>query len=661
MSEIASAYLTLIPSLRGAKGRIESELSGVSASAGQTAGKRMGGGMVAGLGSSLKGAIGAFGLVLGAQAVAGFLSGAVGAASDLVETGSKVGVVFGSAAGQVQQFASGGAKTLGQTRLAVLDASSTFGVFGKSAGLAGGDLAKFATGFAGLSTDLASFYNTSPEDAVQAIGAALRGESEPIRRFGVLLDDATLRQEALRLGLIKNTKTALTPQQRVLAAQAAIYRQTGDAQGDFARTSGGLANQQRILGAQWEDFKATLGRGLLPVVTTVVSTLNERLFPAMEAIGDVIGPVVGAIGDFFKAGGDGASALAPLVEFFQTRLLPAFSGIYDAVSGLVTTVWPIVSEFAAGMVERFTPLLPAISAVFGTIGSIITGAMDLVATVVTTVTGWIKSAWDQWGAGLMDTVTTVFGAFLGIIQPALDVVRGIIKAVTSAIRGDWSGAWAAIKGVVASAWDLIKATVSGALSIVKQLMSTAWSAIKTVAGTAWAGITTAVSTAVTGLVDFVKGIPGRIVSALGDFGSLLWNKGVDLVSGLIDGIASMGGRLVSWLKQWVLDHIPGPIASILGIASPSKVMAREVGRHIPTGIMAGMDATAPALDRAMRALVQPPSVGSGGLVFAGAGGGGNTYNVAMSVAARDLDEVRKIEAVLSDLPRLARTMVGVRA
>ena len=75
----------------------------------------------------------------------------------------------------------------------------------------------------------------------------MRGEAEPLRQYGVLLDDASLRQAALELGIISTTKNALTPQQKVLAAQALIYQQTGTAQGDFARTSDGLANKTRIL------------------------------------------------------------------------------------------------------------------------------------------------------------------------------------------------------------------------------------------------------------------------------------------------------------------------------------------------------------------------------------------------------------------------------
>jgi hypothetical protein len=197
---------------------------------------------------------------------------AIKAASDFQEATSKVNVVFGRASKSIKDFAKTAAKNLGQSKQSVLDAAGVFGTFGKAAGLAGEDLATFTTDFISLSTDLASFNNTSPEEAVQAIGAALRGESEPLRRYGVLLNDAVLKQEAMTLG-IYDGKGALTAQQKVLAAQAAIYKQTGDAQGDFMRTSDGLANSQRTLGAMLDDVKVKLGDVFLKQTETATQNI----------------------------------------------------------------------------------------------------------------------------------------------------------------------------------------------------------------------------------------------------------------------------------------------------------------------------------------------------------------------------------------------------
>lgn len=191
---------------------------------------------------------------------------AVDAAADMGETLSKAGVLFGDAVGQVEAFAEGAAASLGQSKQEALDAAATFATFGKAAGLTGNELANFSTELTALASDIGSFNNANPAEVVDALGAALRGEAEPMRRFGVLLDDATMRQKALEMGIIDTVKNALTPQQKILAAQALIFEQTGAAQGDFARTSDSLANQQRILAAEMKNVQAELGEALLPLM-----------------------------------------------------------------------------------------------------------------------------------------------------------------------------------------------------------------------------------------------------------------------------------------------------------------------------------------------------------------------------------------------------------
>ena len=214
------------------------------------------------------------GVAFAGQQVVQFSKDIVMAASDMNETMSKTAVIFGDGFNKVNQFAEQSANTMGMSKKAALDASSTFALFGKSAGLAGEDLGGFSGDLVKLSADFASFYNTSPEDAIQSIGAALRGESEPIRKYNILINEASLKQEAMRMGLIKTTTGALSPQVRVLAAHALILAQSKDAQGDFARTADGAANTMRILSANMENAKAKLGAGLLPAFQALLAILK---------------------------------------------------------------------------------------------------------------------------------------------------------------------------------------------------------------------------------------------------------------------------------------------------------------------------------------------------------------------------------------------------
>ncbi len=241
---------------------------------------------------------------------------AVAAASDLAETVSKVNVIFGQSAKNIEEFASRAAASLGQTRTQAMNAAATFGIFGKSAGLAGQELTAFSTEFVTLASDLASFNNTSVDQAITALGAALRGESEPIRSYGVLLNDATLKAKAMEMGIYSGTGT-LSAQQKVLAAHKVILEQTRDAQGDFARTADGMANSQRILTARLEEAKIVLGQALLPIALDVVNLFNDRFLPVIEKLAGSFGGANGLIQQTQTFINQAREALAPILEALQ--------------------------------------------------------------------------------------------------------------------------------------------------------------------------------------------------------------------------------------------------------------------------------------------------------------------------------------------------------
>ena len=319
-------------------------------------------------------ALAALGAAAGALAIK-IGKDAINAASDLSEELSKSGELFGESAAQIDAWAQTAAGAFGQSRRQALQASGNFAIFGRSAGLADQELVDFSTDFTELASDLASFNNTSPEDAVQALGAALRGESEPIRRYGILLNDAGLRQKAFELGLISTTKDALTPQQRVLAAQAAIYEQVGAAAGDFARTSDGLANSQRILSANLEDVKATIGEALLPVAEEFTSFLVAKLpdiIAFAEEMGDKLAPAVKKVGDFIKndllpfaievwphirdfAKFVGEAALA-VGRFMTETVGPAFLKMVEDLREPASEAWKELKEMAVA-IERLNTAL----------------------------------------------------------------------------------------------------------------------------------------------------------------------------------------------------------------------------------------------------------------------------------------------------------------
>jgi len=356
---------------------------------------------------------------------------AVKAASDLSETISKVNVLFGETAKDIEKFADGAAASLGQTKQQALDAAATFATFGRAAGLSGKDLSGFSTGFVQLASDLASFNNTSPEQAINAIGSALRGEAEPLRAYGVLLDDASLRQAALELGIVSTTKNALTPQQKVLAAQALIYQQTAAAQGDFERTSDGLANRTRILTAQLENAKVTIGQALLPVVLELATLFSDKVIPIVQQVADAFGS---------KA--DGMSGtLSTLANSIKSFVQPIFEGFKSAFDKIKATVIENKDEFQAffDVVRAAAPIIGnVIGKAFSLIGDIASVVLNVFANVVGALKGLINTA--------IDLINVAIRGF-NLVKPGADI-SPISKIGTGGGSGGFAtgGAPGAISG-----------------------------------------------------------------------------------------------------------------------------------------------------------------------------------------------------------------------
>lgn len=332
----------------------------------------------------------------GMATAAGF---AINAASDLGETQSKVGVLFGESAAKIEAWSNTAATAFGQSKQQAMDAAANFAIFGQSAGLAGDDLVTFSTDMTELASDLASFNNTSPEEAINAIGSALRGEAEPLRKYGVLLDDATMRTTAMRMGLIKTTKEALTPQQKVLAAQQLILQQTGAAQGDFARTSDGLANQQRILTAQMKDVSTEIGTALLPIALDLAKVFKDKVIPVIQRVAQ-----------WFKNLSPETLKTAATIGLVLAAIGPLVFGIgvgIKTIGSLITVVKNL------GLALRFLALNP--------VGMIITGIGLLVLTGI-----YLYKNWDKVKVNFLKIFDSMaFGAQTAMSWIKIKVLQGI--------------------------------------------------------------------------------------------------------------------------------------------------------------------------------------------------------------------------------------------
>ena len=338
----------------------------------------MGGG-AGGLGGLTKG-LGKLGLALGALGIAKkagqYLGDATQAAADLGKTAHRASVLLGDGYDAVDQWAKGAANSLGLSRDQALDAAATFAKVGTAMGKSGDDMAEFTTGMATLAVDIASFREADPADVVSALGKAFKGQTRPLKEYGINLSEADIKQQALTMGLIATTKEGLDPQSRALATQALILAKSSDAQGDFAKTSGDLANKQRIATANADNLRVTLGGYLLPA-TIAVSTATGKLFEGIATLAR-------GFFDLFRKGGP----LAPLMDGIRS----AVAKVTDAVTRNSDSWSKLGGFLKVVVVAGFGPLLlllprlgPAISAIGTVLGAVIDSFarwVDIISSVV---------------------------------------------------------------------------------------------------------------------------------------------------------------------------------------------------------------------------------------------------------------------------------------
>lgn len=459
------AYVSIIPSAKGFEKSLNKQLSGPAASSGSAAGGVAGGGFVAGFGKAVPAIAG----VLAAAGIGDIIGKAIEDASTYQQASGAVESVFGQlGADAISAFADAGAKAVGQSANQILASASLLGVFGKAAGLAGDDLVDFSTDIITLGADLAAFGNTSPEEAVQALSAGLRGESEPLRKYGVLLDDAALKNRAMELGIYDGSG-ALTQQQRILAAHAEIMAQTTDQQGQFAAESDTLAGKQAILAASWENLSMKMGEAFLPMAEEVLGYLMDEGIPAFEEFVGWLNSSETKAG--FQAVGDGAKVVAEIVKFLGVSFTDTagligavvgylnggisfeeLQGKLQALPGFWGMVFRAANDTALGVGRSVGTMIYHVkqfaSDVGRNVGLAINWFRQLPGRIVSALAGadsWLFNSGRAVVQGFVDGIGSMVGAVGDAISGVLDWAAGFFPN-SPAERGPFSGdGWARLK------------------------------------------------------------------------------------------------------------------------------------------------------------------------------------------------------------------------
>jgi hypothetical protein len=233
------------------------------------------------------GLAGIAGIGVGISAVTETISKSLDLASDKAEAASKANVLFGESYHIIEEASRDAATSVGLSSGAYLTAAGNLGNLITNFGITGDAGANLSKNLVQLAADMGSFNNASTEEVTEAMGSAFVGETEPLRRFGVMLSAASVAAKAVELGLARSTKE-VDQAAKVQATYALIVEQTAKAQGDFARTATGAANAQRISAAKMDEAMTKLGEKLAPIAQKLLPVVAEVGVAIVEVFGQLV-------------------------------------------------------------------------------------------------------------------------------------------------------------------------------------------------------------------------------------------------------------------------------------------------------------------------------------------------------------------------------------
>jgi hypothetical protein len=206
---------------------------------------------------------------------------AIDAASDLSEATNAVKVSFGDAAEGILELGENAARGLGLSKTELFGIATQFSSFAGTIAGEGGNIVEVVDEISQRGADFASVFNLDVGDALAKFQSGLAGQSEPLRMYGIDLSATAVEAHALEKGITDGT-TQMTEAEKVTARYSLLMQETSDVTGDFANTSDGLANQQRILAAEIEETRAEIGEKFMPIMQDIQEFILDTVIPAFQ-------------------------------------------------------------------------------------------------------------------------------------------------------------------------------------------------------------------------------------------------------------------------------------------------------------------------------------------------------------------------------------------
>jgi hypothetical protein len=376
-------------------------------------------------------------------------------AADLQQSVGGVETVFGDSSSKMLEWSNNAAQAVGLSKNEYNEFATLVGSQLQNFGMSVEDSATKTNDLIGLGADLSSMFGGTTADAVDALSSALKGEMDPIEKYGISLNDATLQAQAASMGLGDLYKSG-DRNAKMQATLAAITAQSGKAVGNFAREADTAQGQQQRMAASFENAKAALGEALLPALTAAASKLAE-FATWVQANSSWLVPLVGVI-----------AAVAAIIV-----VLNAAMTAYSVVAGIVAV--------AQGSVNlAFLPVIAVIVAVIAVIALLVMN-WDIVKKAGAAAAQWISDKWNafvswlsgigasikQWGSdtwdgikntakGAVDGIANFFGGLKDKVLGVFDSIIGGIKKAFSWVSDLWgkiTGASSAASGLSAQSYS----------------------------------------------------------------------------------------------------------------------------------------------------------------------------------------------------------------
>ena len=365
----------------------------------------------------------------------------VSSAAEAEQSMGAVDSVFKNNAGTIKKWAEGAADSMGLSAHQYRELAATAGAQLKNMGVAQDELTSKTNTLIQTGADLAATFGGTTVDAVDALTSALRGEFDPLERYGISIKQSDINARLAAKGLDKLTGSARkNAEQQVITAM--IAEQSADAQGQFAREADTAAGQQQRLAAQVENLKAKLGEQLLPVFTQVMTFITGTVIPWLQRNKDTIMNL-----------GIAVSGLAAFILTANTAL-KAYNAVMVIVKGTTlaitaaTKAWTLATKLL-NLAMKASPMGLIITAIAGLIALIVDAAHEA---------GGFGKLWDK-----------VTGAIARAAKWVADKVSGAFNWVKDKVIG----AWNSVGNFFENLWDGIVGHLKDALNWIIGLLNEA--------------------------------------------------------------------------------------------------------------------------------------------------------------------------------------------